>query len=94
MDGRVVGIYVGNNEPVKKGQKLFSLDPRPYEYQVQQLRARLVQTRQNIDELKSEITAASEVEKQAEADLAYVNEHYRDLRPLAEKNFVARLELD
>ncbi|MCA9809162.1 MAG: biotin/lipoyl-binding protein, partial [Candidatus Dadabacteria bacterium] len=46
VDGRVVEIYVGNNEQAKKGQKLFSLDPRPYEYQAQQLRAKLVQTRQ------------------------------------------------
>ncbi|MEZ4546993.1 MAG: HlyD family secretion protein [Thermodesulfobacteriota bacterium] len=94
VDGRVVEIYVGNNEQAKKGQKLFSLDPRPYEYQAQQLRAKLVQTRQNIDELNSDIAAASEVIKQAEADLAYANEHYGDLKPLAEKNYVAKLELD
>ena len=94
VDGRVVEIYVGNNEQAKKGQKLFSLDPRPYEYQAQQLQARLVQTRQNIDELNSDIAAASEVVKQAEADLSYVNEHYHDLKPLAEKNYIAKLELD
>lgn len=94
VDGRVVEIYVRNNEPVEKGQKLFSLDPRPYEYQVQQLRAKLVQTRQNIDELNSDIAAASQVVKQAEADLAYASEHYGDLKPLAEKNYIAKLELD
>ena len=40
VDGQVIEVYVKNNEYVGKGQKLFSLDPRPYEYQVQQLRAK------------------------------------------------------
>ncbi|MFI5323419.1 MAG: biotin/lipoyl-binding protein [Thermodesulfobacteriota bacterium] len=64
VDGQVVNVYVKNNDHVNKGQKLFGLDPRPYEYQVQQLRAKLVQTRRNIDELKSDIEAAEQVVKQ------------------------------
>ena len=51
--GQVVNVYVKNNEYVDRGEKLFSLDPRPYEYQAQQLRAKLVQTRQNIDGSKA-----------------------------------------
>jgi multidrug resistance efflux pump len=71
VDGQVIEVYVKNNEYVDKGQKLFSLDPRPYEYQVQQLKAKLVQTRQNIDELKSDIAAAEQAVKKSQADHAY-----------------------
>ncbi|MCH7518144.1 MAG: biotin/lipoyl-binding protein [Candidatus Dadabacteria bacterium] len=45
LDGRslglveVSGVYVENNQFIEEGQKLFSLDPRPYEYTVEQLRA-------------------------------------------------------
>lgn len=94
VDGQVIEVYVKNNEYVDKDQKLFSLDPRPYEYQVQQLRAKLVQTRQNIDELKSDIAAAEQAVKRSQADYAYAAQRYRDLEPLVEKNYIARLEFD
>lgn len=94
VDGQVVRVYVKNNERVEEGEKLFSLDPRPYEYQVQQLRAQLVQTRQEIDELKSDIAAAEQGVKEAQADLTYASRRYDDLLPLAEKNYIAKLELD
>lgn len=94
VDGQVVEVYVGNNEFVNEGDKLFTLDPRPYEYQVQQLRAKLVQTRQNVDELKSDIVAAEQGVKEAEANLIYATKRYNDLVPLAEKNYIAKLELD
>jgi len=94
VDGQVVEVYVRNNEYVDKGQKLFSLDPRPYAYQVQQLRAKLVQTRQNIDELKSDIAAADQAVKKSMADHAYASKRYKDLEPLVEKNYIARLEFD
>jgi len=44
VEGKVIGVYVENNQYIEEGQKLFSLDPRPYEYAVEQLRATLVQT--------------------------------------------------
>lgn len=94
VDGQVVEVYVKNNELASEGQKLFTLDPRPYEYQAQQLLAKLVQARQNVDELKSDIIAAAEVVKQSEADYTYAGKRYNDLVPLAEKNYIARLELD
>ena len=94
VDGQVIRVYVKNNEHVNEGDKLFTLDPRPYEYQVQQLRAKLVQTRQVIDELKSDIVAAEQGVKESEADLIYATKRYNDLVPLAEKNYIAKLELD
>ena len=94
MDGQVIEVYIKNNEYVDKGQKLFSLDPRPYEYQVQQLKAKLVQTRQNIDELKSNIAAAEQAVKKSRADNLYAKKRYDDLKPLVDKNYIARLEFD
>lgn len=94
VDGQVDRVYIKNNEYVEKGRKLFSLDPRPYEYQVQHLKAKLVQTRQNIDELKSDIAAAGQAVKQSQADHAYATQRYNDLKPLVEKNYIAKLEFD
>jgi len=94
VDGQVVGVYVKNNDYVDEGDELFSLDPRPYQYQVEQLRAKLVQTRQYIDELKSDIRAAEQAVKAAQANYQYSTKRYNDLLPLAEKNYIAKLELD
>jgi len=94
VEGRVVGVYVKNNQYVQEGQKMFSLDPRPYEYTVQQLKATLVQTRQEVDQLKSAVQYAEQGVKEAEANLVYAQRQYNDLVPLAEKNYIAQLELD
>lgn len=94
VEGRVIGVYVQNNQFVKEGDKLFSIDPRPYEYSVEELRATLVQTEQEVDQLKSAVVSAREGVKQAQADLNFAQKQYNDLVPLAEKNYIAQLELD
>ena len=94
VEGRVIGVYVGNNQFVEEGQKLFSIDPRPYEYSVEELRASLIQAKQEVDQLKSAIVSAEQGVKQAEADLVYAKRQYNDLLPLAKKNYIAQLELD
>ena len=94
VEGRVIGVYVENNQFVEEGQKLFSIDPRPYEYSVEELKATLVQTQQQVDQLKSAVVSAEQGVKQAQADLSYAQKQYDDLVPLAEKNYIAQLELD
>lgn len=94
VEGRVIGVYVENNQFVREGDKLFSLDPRPFEYQVEQQRAELVQARQEVDQYESDIRAAEQVVKQSQADLTYAQKLYDDLVPLAEKNYIAKIELD
>ncbi|MEK6223249.1 MAG: HlyD family secretion protein [Thermodesulfobacteriales bacterium] len=94
VEGRVIGVYVQNNQFIEEGQKLFSLDPRPYEYTLEQLKATLVQTQQEVDQLKSAIVSAEQGVKQAQADLVFAQRKYNDLVPLAEKNYIAQLELD
>ena len=94
VEGRVIGVYVQNNQFIEEGQKLFSLDPRPSEYTLEQLKATLVQTQQEVDQLKSAIVSAEQGVKQAQADLVFAQRKYNDLVPLAEKIYIAQLELD
>jgi len=94
VEGRVVAVYVENNQFVQESEKLFSLDPRPYEYRVEQQRAELVQARQEVDQYQSDIEAAEQGVMKSKADLAYAQKLYDDLLPLAKKNYVARIELD
>ena len=94
VEGRVIEVEVSNNQEVKKGNVLFQIDPRPYEYTVSQLKAELVQTQQEIDQIKSDIIAMEAALKSALANLNYAQKRYNDLKPLAEKNYIAQLEFD
>jgi len=53
VSGQVVEIAVRDNQPVRKGQLLFRLDPRPYEIAVAQAEARLAAARMQVQALKA-----------------------------------------
>src|ERR1700674_3774754 len=59
--GPVVEVPVTPNVPLKKGDVLFRLDPRPYEYAVDAKRAALAEAEQNVQLLKSAYDAANSV---------------------------------
>lgn len=58
VTGRVLQLYVDNNQFVKKGQPLFDIDPLSYEIAVDRAKAQLELTRQTIEEKNAAITAA------------------------------------
>ena len=51
--GQVVKIAVIDNQPVRKGQLLFQIDPEPYQIAVDQAEAQLGSARLQINELKA-----------------------------------------
>lgn len=56
--GPVVEVPALANAPLKKGDVLFRIDPRPYEYVVQQKKAALAEAEQNVRGLKAALDAA------------------------------------
>src|SRR6266550_6093948 len=48
VEGRVVRVYVQENQAVKKGQLLFELDRRPFEHRVALLQAKRVEAIQMV----------------------------------------------
>jgi multidrug resistance efflux pump len=56
--GQVVEVPVTPNVPLQKGEVLFRIDPRPYEYVVTQKRAALAEAEQNVRELEAAFDAA------------------------------------
>lgn len=51
--GQVIAVDVQNNQPVRKGQILFQLDPAPYRIAVAQAQAQLDNARLRIEALKA-----------------------------------------
>jgi multidrug resistance efflux pump len=58
VQGPVVEVPVVANAPLKNGDVLFRIDPRPYQYVVDQNRAALAEAEQKVLELKAAFGAA------------------------------------
>jgi multidrug resistance efflux pump len=65
--GPVIDVPVTPNVPLKKGDVLFRIEPRPYQYAVEQKRAALAEAEQNVRQLKSALDAANSAVNEARA---------------------------
>src|ERR1700758_3657582 len=59
VKGRVVEVPVQANTPLKEGDVLFRLDPKPFEYVVAEMRAALAEAEQNVKQLKASFDQAT-----------------------------------
>src|SRR5689334_16850155 len=55
VKGRVIAVEVMPNAPLKQGDKLFSIDPRPYQFVVDQKKAALAEAQQGVEQLKASL---------------------------------------
>jgi multidrug resistance efflux pump len=67
--GPVIEVVVKPNVPVKKGDVLFKIDPRPYQIEVDRLRASLAAKNTKFAQLADQLAGAEAVTKRARADL-------------------------
>jgi multidrug resistance efflux pump len=58
VGGLVVDVPVTANTPLKKGDVLFKIDPRPYQFAVDQKKAALAEAEQSVLQLKAGLDAA------------------------------------
>ncbi|RZU41280.1 efflux RND transporter periplasmic adaptor subunit [Edaphobacter modestus] len=57
VEGRLEHLYVQDNQPIHKGDLLFQIDPRPYEYALQQARAERATLEGQIEDERRRIAA-------------------------------------
>jgi multidrug resistance efflux pump len=74
VEGQVVRVNVAENQEVTKGELLFEIDPRPFEFRVAQLQAKRVDAVQQVAQMEAELAAAkADVDRlAAEEDYAQV----------------------
>ncbi|MHB1947097.1 MAG: HlyD family secretion protein [Gammaproteobacteria bacterium] len=70
VTGRVLKVYVDNNQFVKKGQPLFEIDSQPYEIAVDRAQAQLALARQNVSEKSAAVTASEALVAVRQAELS------------------------
>ena len=80
--------------PLKTGDVLFQIDPRPFQYVVDQKKALLAEADQNVGQLKAsfEATTAAAIRGEAQYQLAKAN--YDRQMQLFQKQVIAQTTLD
>src|SRR5215510_14576515 len=68
--GHIVQLLVKDNQTVKQGDLLFTIDPRPYEHTVARAKASLVLTRKEVDSLEKALKVADASIVRAEAQVS------------------------
>jgi len=94
VKGRVVEVPVTPNRPLNEGDILFKIDPKPYEYALQQKQAQLAEAQQNVAELKASLDHATANKQRADAQLQLAEKNYNEEAQLLQKGVVAQATLD
>ena len=67
--GLVTEVPIEANQPIKKGGVLFRIDPKPFQIEVDRLRASLAAKNVTFAQLEEQVAAAEATTKQARSDL-------------------------
>jgi len=94
VKGRVIDVPVKPNTPLKEGDLLFRIDPKPFKYVVEQQKAALAEAEQNVDRLKASFDQASAAVERANAQLQLAQQNYDRQNELFRKNIIAQATLD
>jgi multidrug resistance efflux pump len=93
VKGRVIEVPVASNTPVKDGDVLFRIDPKPFQYVVDEKKAALAQAEQQVTQLKEALDKASAETQKANAQLQLAQENYDRQAYLFQRNDIAQATL-
>jgi multidrug resistance efflux pump len=68
--GQVIEVLAQPDKPMRKGDVLFKLDPRPFQFEVERLQAALDTKKKSLARLKEQLAAAEAITRAAEAKAA------------------------
>lgn len=94
VKGVVLEVPVKPNVPLKKGDVLYRLDPRPYEAVVQQKKAAMAEAEQAVKQLRATFEQASAELERVKAQVELAQQNYDRQAELFAKKVVAQATLD
>ena len=94
VKGRIVEVPVEPNKPLKAGDELFRIDPKPYQYVVDQKKASLAEAEQNVKQLKASLDQATAAAERANAQFRLAQQEYDRQVELFSKKVIAQATLD
>jgi multidrug efflux system membrane fusion protein len=101
INGRIVKVLIANDQAVKQGDPLLLIDPKPFEFQLQQaraqvaaLKAQIALTGRQVNAQGSGAQAAESQVQRAREQLSLAQETRKRLEPLLTPGFVTQQQLD
>ncbi len=92
--GLVKEVNVTANQPVKKGDLLFQMDPEPLQYKVDLLQAQLAAADAGVAELNQQLVEAKAAVKRIAAKIEATRVQYLQFKSAAEKSAVSLLRVE
>jgi membrane fusion protein (multidrug efflux system) len=94
VSGRVLAVYVAENQRVKTGDLLYRVDPEPYRIALLQAEAAVGQARLQIAQMQGSYSSRAADIGSATADVALAEENFRRQQELLGKGFTTRANYD
>jgi multidrug efflux system membrane fusion protein len=88
VSGPIVHLPVVDNQPVREGELLFAVDPRPYQHTLEKAEAQLKLTQLEVQAYDEAIRAARAEQTRRAADAAYTRQYLDRIAPLLDKHYV------
>src|SRR5206468_1203944 len=93
--GTVIEVPVQANVPLKKGDVLFRIDPQPFQYEVDRLRALLASKNVKVSQLTEQMAAAEAATAEAKANLIVSESQFdRQARETREQSVAHKTQVD
>ncbi|WP_319498535.1 biotin/lipoyl-binding protein [uncultured Cohaesibacter sp.] len=94
VSGRILSVSVSENQPVKAGAILFTLDPEPFQIAIDRAEATLNKVRLDVEQLKVSYQTAVTSLETARSALEIQQDHYDRRAILVEKGVNSSSSLD
>jgi multidrug efflux system membrane fusion protein len=94
VTGRIIAVHVVDNQIIKKGDKLLSIDPVPFQLVVNQWKAQIDKATALLKASREELASAQAALASATSAHTYAAQEQRRYADLAAKQFAPRSELD
>lgn len=92
--GFVKSVNVNANEPVKKGDTLFQMDPEPWQYNVAEYEAQLAAAGTNVAILSKQVDEALATISRLNVDLATAETQYEQIAAAAAERAAATIRVE
>lgn len=94
VQGHVIEVAVKPNLHLSRGDLLFRIDPKPYQFVVDQKKALLAESEQNVKQLKASLDQAMAGVAKSQAQLDLAQETFSRQNELLAKDVVAQAAVD
>jgi membrane fusion protein, multidrug efflux system len=94
ITGPIIGVHVVDNQTVKKGDKLLSIDPLPFQLDVNQRQAQIDESAALLKVSQEEFSTAKAALDSATSAHTYAAQEQARFKDLAASSYAPRAELD